>query len=61
MGGLGNANTRRLSGVHSNIFYIVKFLGKLFHLGPQAADYVAVEDFGSKDTSVWKTYDTKRM
>ncbi|KAL4789314.1 hypothetical protein BDV19DRAFT_32959 [Aspergillus venezuelensis] len=36
------------------IFIAVKFLGKAFHLGPQAADYVPVEDFGFKNMPPWK-------
>ncbi|BCS27683.1 uncharacterized protein APUU_60731S [Aspergillus puulaauensis] len=35
------------------LFIIIKYLGRTFHLGPQAADYVPVEDFGFKDMSVW--------
>jgi hypothetical protein len=40
------------------IFIVVKYLGKILHLGPQAADYVPVEDFGFKEMSVWKEEDT---
>ncbi|KAL4738127.1 hypothetical protein BDV11DRAFT_190214 [Aspergillus similis] len=40
------------------IFIVVKYLGKVLHLGPQAADYVPVEDFGFKEMSVWKEEDT---
>ncbi|KAJ5153197.1 uncharacterized protein N7482_009675 [Penicillium canariense] len=36
------------------IFIVVKFFGKILHLGPQAADYVRVEDFGFREMSVWK-------
>lgn len=40
------------------IFIVVKFLGRILHLGPQAADYVPVEDFGLKQMSVWKEENT---
>lgn len=36
------------------IFIVVKFFRKILHLGPQAAEYVPVEDFGFKEVSVWK-------
>lgn len=36
------------------IFVAVKYFGKLFHLGPQAANYVPVEDYGFKDMPEWK-------
>lgn len=36
------------------LFIIVKYLGRIFHLGPQAADYVPVEDFGFKEMSEWR-------
>ncbi|GLA86101.1 hypothetical protein AtubIFM56815_010351 [Aspergillus tubingensis] len=39
-------------------FYIIKLFGRILHLGPQAADYVTVEDFGFKDMTVWKVRDT---
>jgi hypothetical protein len=39
---------------------IVKFFGRILHLGPQAADNVQVEDFGFKDVSVWKEEDTSK-
>ncbi|KAJ6095598.1 hypothetical protein N7486_006344 [Penicillium sp. IBT 16267x] len=42
------------------IFFVVKFFGKVLHLGPQAADYVQVEDFGFKEMSVWKEEDTDK-
>ncbi|KAL4811057.1 hypothetical protein BDV18DRAFT_155667 [Aspergillus unguis] len=31
------------------LFIIVRLFGRIFHLGPQAADYVPVEDFGFKN------------
>lgn len=43
------------------IFIIVKFFGRILHLGPQAADYVQVEDFGFKDISVWKEEKTDQQ
>ncbi|SPB48270.1 hypothetical protein CAN33_009790 [Aspergillus niger] len=39
-------------------FYIIKLFGRVLHLGPQAADYVPVEEFGFKDMSVWGLQDT---
>ncbi|PYH63715.1 oxidoreductase [Aspergillus vadensis CBS 113365] len=39
-------------------FYIIKLFGRIFHLGPQAANYVAVEDFGFKDMAVWEVRNT---
>lgn len=36
------------------LFYIVKIFGRLLHLGPQAADYVQVEEFGFKDMLMWE-------
>lgn len=36
------------------LFIIVKYLGRALHLGPQAADYLPVEDFGFKEMSVWE-------
>lgn len=44
----------------SIIFIIVKFFGRIFHLGPQAADHVQVEDFGFKEMSIWKEEDTQK-
>ncbi|KAL2850171.1 hypothetical protein BJY01DRAFT_261829 [Aspergillus pseudoustus] len=41
------------------IFFVVKFFGKILHLGPQAADYVPVEDFGFKDMSAWTEEDSE--
>ncbi|PVH96125.1 FAD/NAD(P)-binding domain-containing protein [Periconia macrospinosa] len=37
---------------HASIIFIL--FGKLFNLGPQAADYIPVDDFGFKDMSPWK-------
>ncbi|KAJ5389266.1 uncharacterized protein N7496_000334 [Penicillium cataractarum] len=42
------------------IFVIVKFFGRILHLGPQAADYVRVENFGFKEMSVWEKEDTEK-
>lgn len=39
-------------------FYIIKLFGRILHLGPQAADYVTVEDFGFKDMTVWEVRNT---
>jgi hypothetical protein len=43
------------------IFIVVKFFGKLLHLGPQAADYVPIEDFGFVEMPVWKEEDTNKQ
>ncbi|KAJ5784424.1 uncharacterized protein N7503_009636 [Penicillium pulvis] len=43
------------------IFIVVKFFGKIVHLGPQAADYVEVEDFGFKEMSIWKEQDIDKQ
>ena len=43
------------------IFILVKFFGKLLHLGPQAADYVNVEDFGFEEMSIWKEEDIDKQ
>jgi hypothetical protein len=43
------------------IFIVVKFFGKILHLGPQAADYVPVEDFDFKEMSVWKEVNTDKQ
>ncbi|GLB04281.1 hypothetical protein AtubIFM57258_009997 [Aspergillus tubingensis] len=39
-------------------FYIIKLFGRILHLGPQAADYVTVEDFCFKDMTVWEVRNT---
>ncbi|RAK85740.1 oxidoreductase [Aspergillus costaricaensis CBS 115574] len=39
-------------------FYIIKLFGRILHLGPQAADYVTVEDFGFKDMTVREVRNT---
>ncbi|CAH0057181.1 unnamed protein product [Clonostachys solani] len=39
------------------LFVVIKFFGRILHLGPQAADYVPVEDFGFKSMPQWKADD----
>lgn len=42
------------------LFIVTKFFGRILHLGPQAADYVPVEEFGFKDMSQWEVDDAGR-
>jgi 2-polyprenyl-6-methoxyphenol hydroxylase-like FAD-dependent oxidoreductase len=42
------------------LFIFIKFFGRILHLGPQAADYVPVEDFGFQSMSQWKADDTEK-
>lgn len=46
---------------YTRIFFVlVKYFGRVLRLGPAAADYVPVEDFGFKQAEEWKVRESDK-